>query len=74
MNPIAEMIGSNIRERMAEKNVSAEQLAEGINVTLETLNRWIAGRRQITSYALYRVSVYLEAPMESFMRGVQPVE
>ena len=69
MNKFA--VGKNIKLYCRMQNKGLDQLAEEIGVSLDTISRWCNGRRQITSYGLYRVSKALGEPMERLMEGIE---
>lgn len=69
MNKFA--VGKNIKLLCRMKNKTLDQLAEEIGVSLDTMSRWCSGRRQITSYGLYKVGRALSVPMERLMEGIE---
>ena len=66
-------VGKNIKLYCRMQNMTLDQLAEEIGVSLDTISRWCSGRRQITSYGLYRVSRALGVSMEKLMKGIEDV-
>ena len=63
-------VGRNIKLLCRMKNMTLRALADNIGVGWVTMSKWINGRRQITDYALYRVSRVLDVSMEKLMEGV----
>ena len=64
-------VGRNIKLYCRMKNMTLHTLADDIGVSWVTMSKWINGHRQITAYALYRVSRVLGVSMESLMEGVE---
>ena len=64
-------VGSNIKLYCRMRNMTLHTLADEIGVGWVTMSKWINGRRQITAYALYRVSRVLNVPMERLMEGIE---
>lgn len=64
-------IGDNIRLYCKIQNITLLALADSIGVGWVTMSKWINGRRQITAYALYRVSKVLGVTMEKLMEGIE---
>ena len=64
-------IGDNIKLYCRMKNMTLHALADEVGVGWVTMSKWINGRRQITAYALYRVSRVLNVPMEKLMEGIE---
>ena len=71
MNKFA--VGKNIKLYCRMQNMTLDQLADEIGVSLDTINRWCNGRRQITVYGLYRVSRVLAVTMERLTEGIEDV-
>ena len=69
MNKFA--VGKNIKLYCRMQNMTLDQLADEIGVSLDTINRWCNGRRQITVYGLYRVSRVLAVTMERLTEGIE---
>ena len=55
-------IGDNIRLYCKIQNITLHALAD---------SKWVNGHRQITAYALYRVSKVLGVTMEKLMEGIE---
>lgn len=66
-------IGKNIKLYCRMQNMTLDQLADEIGVSLDTISRWCNGRRQITVYGLYRVSRVLAVTMERLTEGIEDV-
>ena len=64
-------VGDNIKFYCKLKNLTLHTLAEEIGISWVTMSKWVNGRRQITAYALYRVSRVLNVPMEKLMEGIE---
>ena len=64
-------IGDNIRLQCKMKNTTLHALADEVGVGWVTMSKWVNGRRQITAYALYRVSKVLNVTMEKLMEGIE---
>ena len=64
-------VGKNIKLYCRMQNKTLDQLAEEIGVSHDTMSKWTNGRRQITSYGLYRVSRALGVTMERLMEGIE---
>ena len=64
-------VGQNIKLYCRIKNMTLHTLADEVGVGWVTMSKWINGRRQITAYALYRVSRVLNVPMEKLMEGIE---
>ena len=71
MNKFA--VGKNIKLYCRMQNMTLDQLADEIGVSLDTISRWCNGRRQITVYGLYRVSRVLAVTMERLTEGIEDV-
>ena len=69
MNKFA--VGKNIKLYCRMQNKTLDQLADEIGVSKDTISRWCNGRRQITSYGLYRAGKALGVPMERLMEGIE---
>lgn len=69
-NPIAEIIGNNIKTEAEKQGVKLWVLAMRLNVSEETLYAWVEGRRVITVYGLVRVSRILGVTMEQLTHGI----
>ena len=69
-NP-AEIVGQNIAAEMVQRGIAPEYLAVLLNVSEDTVIRWISGKRMITVYGLLRVSKIFGAPMERFTEGIE---
>lgn len=63
-------VGRNIKLLCRMKNMTLHALADEVGVGWVTMSKWVNGRRQITAYALYRVSRVLDVSMEKLMEGV----
>ena len=64
-------IGDNIRLYCKIQNITLHALADSIGVGWVTMSKWVNGHRQITAYALYRVSKVLGVTMEKLMEGIE---
>ena len=64
-------VGRNIKLYCRMKNMTLHALADEVGVSWVTMSKWINGRRQITAYALYRVSKVLNVTMERLMEGIE---
>ena len=64
-------VGKNIKLFCRMQNKTLDQLADEIGVSKDTISRWCNGRRQITSYGLYRACKALGVPMERLMEGIE---
>ena len=64
-------VGKNIKLFCRMQNMTLDQLAEEIGVSHDTISRWCNGRRQITSYGLYRVSRALGVSMNRLSEGIE---
>lgn len=63
-------VGNNIRRLCGSRGITTETLAGRIGVNMSTMNNWCSGKRQITAYALLRVSRVLDTTMEELMKGI----
>ncbi len=63
-------IGRNIKAKMDTVGMKQCFLADNIGVTEVTMSRWLSGKRQPGSYALYRISKVFGCSMDELMEGI----
>lgn len=63
-------VPGNIGALLDDRGMTRADLADGIGVSGDTLDRWLSGKRPITVYALYRTARFLSVTMDSLCNGI----
>jgi transcriptional regulator with XRE-family HTH domain len=63
-------VGSRLRERRLELNLSQEELARGVHITFQQIQKYEKGHNRISSSMLYDLSVVLEIQVGYFFQGL----
>lgn len=64
------IIGRNIKAERLRKDITQEQFAELINMSLSYVSKVEQGLTSPTAMALFKMSIVLNVPMEEFFRGI----
>lgn len=62
------IIGRNIKAERLRKDITQEQFAELINMSLSYVSKVEQGLTSPTAMALFKMSIVLNVPMEEFLR------
>ena len=62
------IIVNNIQAELAKKNKKQVDLAEGIEVSKQTMSKIMNGTRAINAIELHKISEYLHVSMDSLMK------
>lgn len=62
------IIANNIQAELKKQNKRQIDLAEGINVSRQTMSKIMNGTRAINAIELHRISEYLHVSMDSLMK------
>ncbi len=63
-------LGRNIKAERLRKNVTQEEFAELINMSLSYVSKLEQGLTSPTAIALFKMSNVLKIPMEEFFKGI----
>ncbi len=64
------IIGRNIKAERLRKDITQEQFAELINMSLSYVSKVEQGLTSPTAMALFKMSIVLDVPMEEFFKGI----
>ena len=64
------IIGRNIKAERLRKDITQEQFAELINMSLSYVSKVEQGLTSPTAMALFKMSIVLNIPMEEFFKGI----
>ncbi len=62
------IIAGNIQSELKKEKKKQAELAEQIGVSQQTMSKMMNGTRVINAFELYKISQYLDVPMETLMR------
>lgn len=65
------ILGHNIKAERVRKDLTQEELAEGINMSLSFISKIEQGLTSPSSIVLYKISRLLNVPMENFFINVE---
>jgi len=65
------LLGRNIKAERVRKNITQEQFAELINMSLSHISKLEQGLTTPTAFALFKMSKVLKTPMEDFFKGIE---
>jgi transcriptional regulator with XRE-family HTH domain len=65
------LVGSNIRIRRLERQVSQTKLAQAIGVTFQQVQKYEKGTNRVGASRLTRIANFLEVPVAQFFIGAQ---
>lgn len=68
MSDVNMIIANNIQAELKKQNKRQVDLAEGINVSKETMSKIMNGTRAINAIELHQISEYLHVSMDSLMK------
>ena len=71
-NPIDKHVGSRIRERRKQLEMSQEKLAEKLGLTFQQIQKYERGSNRVAASKLYEISVALRASVEFFFEHLTP--
>lgn len=63
-------MGRNIKAERLRKNITQEEFAELINMSLSYVSKLEQGLTSPTAIALFKMSNVLKIPMEEFFKGI----
>lgn len=63
-------LGRNIKIEIIRKDITQEQFAEQINMSLSSVSKVEQGLTSPTAIALFKISNILNIPMEEFFKGI----
>lgn len=64
------VVGSRIKLRRKELNVSQQSLAESVGITFQQIQKYERGTNRVSSSKLYDIAVALKAPISYFFEGL----
>ena len=64
------ILGRNIKAERVRKNITQEQFAELIDMSLSFVSKVEQGITSPTAFALFKMSKILNIPMEEFFKGL----
>ena len=64
------IIGRNIKAERLRKDITQEQFAELIDMSVSYVSKLEQGLTSPTALALYKMSCVLNVPMEEFFKGI----
>ena len=64
------MLGKNIKIERIRKDVTQEQLAEFVDISLSHASKIEQGLTTPTAFVLYKMAKVLKVPMETFFQGI----
>ncbi len=67
---IKRKLGQNIKIERIRKELTQEELAEKIDMSLSYISKLEQGITSPTAFALFKISKTLEIPMEQFFDGI----
>lgn len=62
------IIVNNIQKELATKNISIIDLAYGINISIETMNKIMNGSKTINANDLHKIAEFLNVSLETLMK------
>lgn len=62
------IIVNNIQKELVTKNMSIIDLAYGINISIETINKIMNGSKTINANDLYKIAEFLNVSLETLMK------
>ena len=65
------ILGRNIKAERVRKNITQEQFAELIDMSLSYVSKVEQGITSPTAYVLFKMSKTLNIPMEEFFKGIE---
>ena len=63
-------LGRNIKAERIRKDVTQEQLAEFVDISLSHASKIEQGLTTPTAFVLYKMAKVLKVPMETFFQGI----
>lgn len=63
-------LGRNIKAERMRKNITQEEFAEQIDMSLSYVSKLEQGLTSPTAIALFKMSYVLKIPMEEFFKGI----
>ena len=63
------IIVNNIQKELTTKNISIIDLAYGINMPIETINKIMNGSKTINANDLYKIAEFLNVSLETLMKA-----
>ncbi|MGI0526596.1 helix-turn-helix domain-containing protein [Rhizobium giardinii] len=70
IHPVDLHIGQQIRIRRIQSNVSQTDLAKGIGVSFQQVQKYENGKNRVSASMLYEVASYLKMPVATFFEGL----
>ena len=67
------ILGRNIKAERLRKDITQEEFAEKINMSLSYVSKLEQGLTSPTAIALYKMSRVLQIPMEEFFKGIERI-
>ena len=67
-------IANNLRQLIAERNLSIKDLAQGAGIPMSTLSQWANGKQEPKAEALWRLASYIGVSVEYLVTGKHPEE
>lgn len=65
------LLGRNIKAERVRKNITQEQFAEMIDMSLSYVSKLEQGLTTPTAFVLFKMSNILNIPMEEFFKGIK---
>lgn len=65
------LFGRNIKAERVRKNITQEQFAEMIDMSLSYVSKLEQGLTTPTAFVLFKMSNILNIPMEEFFKGIK---
>ncbi len=65
------LLGRNIKIERIRKDITQEEFAERINMSLSYISKLEQGLTSPTAIVLYKMSAVLKIPMEDFFKGIE---
>jgi transcriptional regulator with XRE-family HTH domain len=69
-HPVDRHVGQQIRIRRIQSNVSQNDLARGIGVSFQQVQKYENGRNRVSASMLYQVAACLRTPVSTFFVGL----
>lgn len=70
IHPVDEYVGSRVRLKRLEKNLTQHQLAKNIGITFQQIQKYEKGVNRISSSKLFEIANALKVPVTYFFDGM----
>ena len=70
-DPVAQYIGSRIRDKRKQRGWSQKALAERVGLAFQQIQKYESGANRVNSITLFQISQALEVPIGYFYDGLE---